>query len=87
MWNAENDQFPCKATAGWVQDFRKKHKIRQTHSKQYINSKGNATFEEKLNAAETFKKQIVNNNPTSLLLLLMHIKDEWKQINAKIKTR
>jgi hypothetical protein len=29
-WNVENKQFPFKASAGWVQDFKKKHKIGDT---------------------------------------------------------
>jgi hypothetical protein len=35
MWNVENKQFPCKITAGWVQDFKNKPKIRQTHDETH----------------------------------------------------
>jgi hypothetical protein len=34
-----------------MQDFNKKHKIRQTHVTKYISSKDNATFEETVEAA------------------------------------
>jgi hypothetical protein len=31
MWDIENKQFPFKVSAGWVQDFKTKHNIRQKH--------------------------------------------------------
>jgi hypothetical protein len=52
-----------KASARWVQDFKKKHKIRQRHMKNYINSKDNAAFEETVTATDLFQKQIVNIIP------------------------
>jgi hypothetical protein len=39
-------QFPFKDSAGWIQNFKKKHKIRQRHVTKYISSKENTTFEE-----------------------------------------
>jgi hypothetical protein len=63
MLNVENNQLLFKATAGWVQDFKKKHKIIQTHVEKYISSKDNATSEETLKAAEMFQKQTVTIIP------------------------
>jgi hypothetical protein len=57
------NSFPFKATAGWIQDFKKKHKIRDRHVTKYISSKDNATFEETVKGPELVQKQTVNNNP------------------------
>jgi lipopolysaccharide biosynthesis regulator YciM len=63
----ENKQFPFKASAGWVQDLKKKHKIRQRHVTKYIRSMDNVTSEEKVKAAELFKKQSVTKSQTTPL--------------------
>jgi hypothetical protein len=36
--------FPSKASAGWVQYFKRKHNIRHRHTTKYISSKDDATF-------------------------------------------
>jgi hypothetical protein len=48
--------FPFKASAGWGQDFRKEHQIRQTHMSKYISSTDNMTFEETVKAAKLLQK-------------------------------
>jgi hypothetical protein len=50
--------FPFKEFSGWVQDL-KKYKIRQRHATKYVSSNGNATFVERVRAAELFQKQTV----------------------------
>jgi hypothetical protein len=50
--------FRLKASAGWVQDFKKEHIIRQRHVKKYISDKDSTTFEETCKAAELFQKQM-----------------------------
>jgi hypothetical protein len=52
-------KFPFNTSAGWVQDFKKKHKTRQRHTTKYISTKDSATFEETVKAAELFQKQTV----------------------------
>jgi hypothetical protein len=47
-WKVENKQFYFKASAGLVQDFKKKDKIRKRHVTKYTSSEDNATFEEKV---------------------------------------
>jgi hypothetical protein len=49
-------RLPFKARAGWVQDFKNKHKIRQRSMMKYISSKGNANFEERVKNTELFQK-------------------------------
>jgi hypothetical protein len=51
--------FPFKASAGWIQDFKNKHKIRQSHVAKYISNKDSATFEKAAKAVELFKKLTV----------------------------
>jgi hypothetical protein len=41
-------KFPFKTTAGWAQDFKKKTKNQTETPDEYISSKDNATFEEKV---------------------------------------
>jgi hypothetical protein len=84
MWNVENKKFPFKATAGWVQDFKKKHKIRQTYVTKYISSKDNATFDETVKNSWTVSKTYSYKNPNHYSHSQMWIKEKIKYINAKI---
>jgi hypothetical protein len=59
-----------KASTGWVQDCKKKHKIRQRHGK-YINSKDIPTLKEGVKAAELFTKQTATINPNHSFYYLM----------------
>jgi hypothetical protein len=54
--NVENKPFPFKASAGWIQDFKKKHKMKQIYMAEYIGSKDNVTFGETVETPELFKK-------------------------------
>jgi hypothetical protein len=51
--------LPCKAYAGWVQDFRKEYTIKQRYVTKYISSKDNASYEETVKDAELLEKQTV----------------------------
>jgi hypothetical protein len=56
-WNVKNKQFPFYVSAGWVQDFKKKHKMRQRQVTKYNSSMDNETFKETVIAPELFEKQ------------------------------
>jgi hypothetical protein len=55
------------ATGGWVQDFKKKDKLR--HMTRYISSKENATFEETVKHPGLFKKQTITIIPNHSFLV------------------
>jgi hypothetical protein len=43
-------------------DFKKKHKFRQSHVTEYINSKGSVTFEETVKLLNCLKTDSYNNS-------------------------
>jgi hypothetical protein len=47
--------FPLRAPAGWVQDFKEKHRIGKRHITKYISRKKNATFEGTVKKLNVFK--------------------------------
>jgi hypothetical protein len=59
---------PSRISAGWVKDFRKKHKMRQRRVTNYISSEGNATFEETVKSCLNVSKTESYSNPTELSL-------------------
>jgi hypothetical protein len=78
MWNVENKQFPFEASAGWVQDLKKKYKIRQRHVTKYISSKDIMTFEETVKATELFQNHTVKIIPNHSFCSQIWIMEEIK---------
>jgi hypothetical protein len=76
-------QLAFQATAGWVQDFKKKETKNHRHVTQYVSNKNNASFEETVKTAELFQNQLQYSQITPLVLECEQRKTEKNQIFVK----